>query len=134
MLPLFDLVIASDKATFCTPCGKLGQIAEGAAVFTLSHILGSAIVSIEQNLVAQDGNDGRNNTRIYTFRQTCELLLGGRTLTASEALRAGLVTRVLWPDRFQVELLPSLRAMSDQSAQVSYVFFLFFFILHFNNF
>ncbi|XP_067215943.1 titin homolog isoform X2 [Linepithema humile] len=91
MLPLFDLVIASDKATFCTPYGKLGQIAEGAAVFTLSHILGSAI--------------------------TCELLLGGRTLTASEALRAGLVTRVLWPDRFQVELLPSLRAMSDQSSQ-----------------
>ncbi|XP_011632936.1 uncharacterized protein LOC105424416 isoform X1 [Pogonomyrmex barbatus] len=91
MLPLFDLVIASDKATFCTPCGKLGQIAEGAAIFTLSHILGSAITS--------------------------ELLLGGRTLTASEALRAGLVTRVLWPDRFQVELLPSLRAMSDQSSQ-----------------
>lgn len=46
MLPLFDLVIASDKATFSTPYGKLGQIAEGAAVFTLSHILGSAIVSI----------------------------------------------------------------------------------------
>ncbi|XP_070171519.1 uncharacterized protein [Polyergus mexicanus] len=91
MLPLFDLVIASDKATFCTPYGKLGQIAEGAAVFTLSHILGSAITS--------------------------ELLLGGRTLTASEALRAGLVTRVLWPDRFQVELLPSLRVMSDQSSQ-----------------
>ncbi|XP_050573071.1 uncharacterized protein LOC126913873 isoform X2 [Bombus affinis] len=91
MLPLFDLVIASDKATFSTPYGKLGQIAEGAAVFTLSHILGSAITS--------------------------ELLLGGRTLTASEALRAGLVTRVLWPDRFQVELLPTLKAMSEQSSQ-----------------
>lgn len=52
MLPLFDLVIASDKATFCTPYGKLGQIAEGAAVFTLSHILGSAIVSFKQFLFA----------------------------------------------------------------------------------
>lgn len=91
MLPLFDLVIASDKATFSTPYGKLGQIAEGAAVFTLLHILGSAIAS--------------------------ELLLGGRTLTASEALRAGLVTRVLWPDKFQVELLPTLKAMSEQSSQ-----------------
>lgn len=91
MLPLFDLVIASDKATFSTPYGKLGQIAEGAAVFTLSHILGSAITS--------------------------ELLLCGRTLTASEALRAGLVTRVLWPDRFQAELIPSLKAMSEQSSQ-----------------
>ncbi|XP_015120706.1 muscle M-line assembly protein unc-89 [Diachasma alloeum] len=91
MLPLFDLVIASDKASFSTPYGKLGQIAEGAAVFTLSHVLGSAVTS--------------------------ELLLGGRTLTANEALRAGLVTRVLWPDRFHVELLPSLRAMSEQSSQ-----------------
>lgn len=52
MLPLFDLVIASDKATFCTPYGKLGQIAEGAAVFTLSHILGSAIVSCKQLFIA----------------------------------------------------------------------------------
>ncbi|XP_044013251.1 myb-like protein X [Aphidius gifuensis] len=91
MLPLFDLVIASDKASFSTPYGKLGQIAEGAAVFTLSHFLGNAVTS--------------------------ELLLGGRTLTANEALRAGLVSRVLWPDRFHVELLPSLRVMSDQSAQ-----------------
>ncbi|KAJ8672832.1 hypothetical protein QAD02_004092 [Eretmocerus hayati] len=91
MLPLFDLVIASDKATFSTPYGKLGQIAEGVAVFTLSSSLGSAV--------------------------TNELLLGGRTLTASEALRAGLVTRVLWPDRFQGELLPSLKTMSEQSLQ-----------------
>lgn len=91
MLPLFDLVIASDKATFSTPYAKLGQIAEGAAILTLSHTLGSAVTS--------------------------ELLLGGRTLTANEALRAGLVTRVLWPDRFQGDLLPSLRAMSEQSSQ-----------------
>lgn len=48
MLSLFDLVIASDKASFCTPYGKLGQIAEGAAVFTLSHIQGSAVVSTKQ--------------------------------------------------------------------------------------
>lgn len=45
MLPLFDLVIASDKATFNTPYGKLGQVAEGAAVFTLCHTFGSTVVS-----------------------------------------------------------------------------------------
>lgn len=59
--------------------------------------------------------------------QTSELLLGGRTLTASEALRAGLVTRVLWPDRFQVELLPTLKAMSEQSSQVCISYKLFFY-------
>lgn len=91
MLPLFDLVIASDKATFSTPYGQLGQIPEGAAILTLSQTVGNTITS--------------------------ELLLGGRTLTASEALRAGLVTRVLWPDRFQGELIPSLRAMSEHSSQ-----------------
>lgn len=56
MLPLFDLVIASDKATFCTPYGKLGQIAEGAAVFTLSHILGSAIVSYKSRNILHKSN------------------------------------------------------------------------------
>ncbi|XP_033229938.1 uncharacterized protein LOC117181418 [Belonocnema kinseyi] len=91
ILPLFDLVIASDKATFYTPYGKLGQIPEGAAIMTLSHVHGSAVAS--------------------------ELLLGGRTLTASEALRAGLVTRVLWPDRFPLELVPIVKAMSEQSSQ-----------------
>lgn len=58
------------------------------------------------------------NDDYYFCPQTSELLLGGRTLTANEALRAGLVTRVLWPDRFKDELLPSLRAMSEQSSQV----------------
>lgn len=67
MLPLFDLVIASDKATFCTPYGKLGQIAEGAAVFTLSHILGSAIVSFKQKFFfgLQTRKKERRITRIY---------------------------------------------------------------------
>lgn len=59
--------------------------------------------------------------------QASELLLGGRTLTASEALRAGLVTRVLWPDKFQVELLPTLKAMSEQSSQVCINIFINFY-------
>lgn len=65
--------------------------------------------------------------------QTNELLLGGRTLTASEALRAGLVTRVLWPDRFQGELLPSLKSMSEQSSQVT-IFCLVSYVYMYMNF
>ncbi|XP_014221201.1 uncharacterized protein PF11_0213 [Trichogramma pretiosum] len=91
MLPLFDLVIASDKATFETPCSKLGQIAEGLAVLMLSNSFGSLTTNY--------------------------LLLGGRPLTANEALTAGFVTKCLWPDKFQVEFLPSLKAMSEQSSQ-----------------
>jgi enoyl-CoA hydratase/carnithine racemase len=52
--------------------------------------------------------------------QTSELLFGCRKLTASEALHFGLVTRILWPDKFQEELIPIIRGMACQSAQVSH--------------
>ncbi|XP_069701223.1 serine-rich adhesin for platelets [Periplaneta americana] len=91
MLPFFDMVFASDKATFYTPYAKLGQVPEGAAILTLPHMLGNAVTS--------------------------ELLFGCRKLTASEALHFGLVTRILWPDRFQEELIPIIRSMASQSAQ-----------------
>ncbi|PSN33096.1 hypothetical protein C0J52_19407 [Blattella germanica] len=77
MLPFFDMVFASDKATFYTPYAKLGQ--------------------------------------------TSELLYGCRKLTASEALHFGLVTRILWPDKFQEELIPIIRSMANQSSQVSVI-------------
>jgi len=51
--------------------------------------------------------------------QTSELLFGCRKLTATEALHFGLVTRILWPDKFQEELIPIIRSMANQSAQVS---------------
>lgn len=91
MLPFFDMVFASDKATFYTPYAKLGQVPEGAAILTLPHMFGNAVTS--------------------------ELLFGCRKLTASEALHFGLVTRILWPDRFQEELIPVIRSMANQSSQ-----------------
>jgi hypothetical protein len=45
MLPFFDMVFASDKATFYTPYAKLGQVPEGAAILTLPHMLGNVVVS-----------------------------------------------------------------------------------------
>ncbi|XP_075226060.1 uncharacterized protein LOC142327096 [Lycorma delicatula] len=91
MLPFFDMVFASDKATFHTPYARLGQIPEGAATLTLPQMLGNAVTS--------------------------ELLFGCRKLTASEALHFGLVTRILWPDRFQEELIPLIRGIATQSSQ-----------------
>lgn len=43
-------------------------------------------------------------------------------MTANEAFTAGLVTRTLWPDRFQIESLPSIKAMSNHSLQVTLLF------------
>lgn len=93
MLPFFDMVYASDKATFYTPYVKLGQIPEAGATLTLPHLLGNAVTS--------------------------ELLFGCRMLTASEALQFGLVTRILWPDKFSEELLPLARGIASHSSQVS---------------
>jgi 1,4-dihydroxy-2-naphthoyl-CoA synthase len=57
MLPFFDMVFASDKATFYTPYAKLGQVPEGAAILTLPHMLGNAVVS----------TNARVSCRVYFF-------------------------------------------------------------------
>ncbi|XP_034250761.1 uncharacterized protein LOC117651111 isoform X2 [Thrips palmi] len=91
MLPLFDMVFASDKATFHTPYAELGQVPEGGATLTLPHLLGHTATS--------------------------ELLLNSRKMTSNEALQCGLVTRILWPDRFMEELIPIIKKIAQQSAQ-----------------
>ena len=45
MLPLCDIVYASDKASFYTPYALLSQTPEGCASFTLPDIVGNAMVS-----------------------------------------------------------------------------------------
>ncbi|KAF2880925.1 hypothetical protein ILUMI_25254 [Ignelater luminosus] len=91
MLPLFDMVFASDTATFSAPYARLGCAAEGGTLLTLPHIMHNALAS--------------------------ELFLASRKLTAGEALRLGLVTRTLWPDKFQEELISALKVVSSQSLQ-----------------
>ena len=45
MLPLCDVVYASDKASFFLPYAQLAQTPEGCASYTLPQALGMAMVS-----------------------------------------------------------------------------------------
>jgi chromodomain protein Y len=48
LLPLCDIVYASDKATFYMPYAQLSQTPEGCASFTLPNIVGIAMVSVRK--------------------------------------------------------------------------------------
>ncbi|KAB0792204.1 hypothetical protein PPYR_14163 [Photinus pyralis] len=91
MLPLFDMVFASDAAKFSVPYASLGCAAEGGVLLSAPHVMNGALAS--------------------------ELFFGSRKLTASDALRLGLVTRTFWPEKFQDELISVLKAIADQSQQ-----------------
>lgn len=45
LLPIFDIIYASDKASFFTPYTQLGQVAEAGLSLTLSNTIGSSLVS-----------------------------------------------------------------------------------------
>lgn len=55
---------------------------------------------------------------ILCLFQVSELLYASRKLIAAEALRLGMVTRVLWPDKFQQELVSIVNSISNHSPQV----------------
>ncbi|XP_075684578.1 enoyl-CoA delta isomerase 2-like [Rhinoderma darwinii] len=78
ILGLFDLVYASDKATFNTPFSKLGQHPEGCSSYTFPRIMGLA--------------------------KATEVLLFNKMLTAREACNVGLVTEVFPDATFQKEV------------------------------
>ncbi|NXL83795.1 ECI2 isomerase, partial [Alectura lathami] len=87
LLGLFDVVYASDRATFHTPFTQLGQSPEGCSSYMFPKIMGSAKAS--------------------------EMLLFNKKLTAAEACAQGLVTEV-FPDRtFQKEVWARLQAYAS---------------------
>ncbi|QQP35316.1 Chromodomain Y-like protein 2 [Caligus rogercresseyi] len=83
-LPLFDVVFASDKAVLSTPYARLGMIPEAGARTTFSSLL----------------------------PRLSEMTLLGKSITALEAKSLGLVSDVLWPDKFFEEIIPRLQMTS----------------------
>nr|XP_058972975.1 enoyl-CoA delta isomerase 2-like [Pocillopora verrucosa] len=86
VMGLFDLIYASDKATFHTPFMELGQSPEGCSSFMFPRIMGPA--------------------------KSNEMLLAGRKLTAVEARDCGLVTDVFPHDKFTEEVQNRIQAMA----------------------
>ncbi|XP_041376692.1 chromodomain Y-like protein 2 [Gigantopelta aegis] len=91
LLPLCDVVYASDKALFHLPYTQLSQTPEGCVSYTLPLAVGPAMSS--------------------------ELLFAGRKLTALEAQQLGLVSQVFWPTSLMQEVIPRVQYMAMHSAK-----------------
>ncbi|CAI5671215.1 unnamed protein product [Oreochromis niloticus] len=84
VLGLFDLVYATERATFHTPFSQLGQSAEGCSSYIFPKLMGAAKAS--------------------------EMLLFNKKLTAVQACELGLVTEVFPDSSFQSEVWTRLKA------------------------
>ncbi|XP_018544766.1 enoyl-CoA delta isomerase 2 isoform X2 [Lates calcarifer] len=84
VLGLFDLVYASERATFHTPFSQLGQSAEGCSSYTFPKMMGAAKAS--------------------------EMLMFNKKLTAAQACELALVTEVFPDSSFQSEVWTRLKA------------------------
>ncbi|KAL3087252.1 hypothetical protein niasHT_020515 [Heterodera trifolii] len=96
VLPLFDLVIASDKATFHAPFSSLGQSPEGCSSYTFPLIMGTSKAS--------------------------ELLLFDKKMSAEEALERNLVSRVIPNNSFGTEterMVNSLASLPPESLRLN---------------
>ncbi|XP_055952351.1 uncharacterized protein LOC129988211 isoform X2 [Argiope bruennichi] len=91
LLTYCDVVLASDKATFCLPSAKIGYLPEGGATLTLPQVIGTS--------------------------SAAEMFLQGRRLTADEAKRCGLVSEVLWPTSLMNDVMPRLEKIAQQPLQ-----------------
>ncbi|XP_053478472.1 chromodomain Y-like protein 2 isoform X1 [Ictalurus furcatus] len=93
ILPLCDIVWASERAWFQTPCAALRLTPSGCSSYTFPQILGVALAN--------------------------EMLFCGRKLTAQEACSRGLVSQVFWPSTFSQEVLLRVKEMATCSAMVN---------------
>ncbi|XP_047205603.1 enoyl-CoA delta isomerase 2, mitochondrial [Girardinichthys multiradiatus] len=87
VLGLFDLVYATERATFHTPFTQLGQSAEGCSSYTFPRIMGPTKAS--------------------------EMLLFNKKLTATQACELGLITEVFPDSSFQSEVWTRLKTYAQ---------------------
>ncbi|VIO94823.1 enoyl-CoA hydratase/isomerase family protein [Brugia malayi] len=80
VLPLFDLVLASDKAIFSTPFTILGQSPEGCSSYTFPMIMGhskaSELLIFDKKLTAQEAYERNLVCQVmpsFTFREEAEI-------------------------------------------------------------
>ncbi|RZC43331.1 neurofilament heavy polypeptide [Asbolus verrucosus] len=88
MLPLFDMVVASDTSTFSTPYARLGCIPEAGFLLTVPHL----------------GSHGLASELLYT----------SQVVKADDAFRRGLVTRLCWPEKYHEEFNGLLSLVANQ--------------------
>jgi chromodomain protein Y len=91
MLPLFDMVIASDTSTFSAPYARLGCVPEAGFLLTVPHLSSNGLAS--------------------------ELLYTSQSVKADDAFRRGLVTRLCWPEKYHQELKAMLTQVAGQSRE-----------------
>nr|XP_046148297.1 enoyl-CoA delta isomerase 2-like isoform X2 [Oncorhynchus gorbuscha] len=84
LLGLFEVVYATERATFHTPFSQLGQSPEACSSYTFPKMMGNAKAS--------------------------EMLLFNKKLTATQACAQGLVTEVFPDGSFQTEVATRLKA------------------------
>ncbi|XP_075045088.1 chromodomain Y-like protein 2 [Mixophyes fleayi] len=92
ILPLCDIVWASEKAWFQTPYATIRLTPAGCSSYTFPQILGVALAN--------------------------EMMFCGRKLTAQEACSRGLVSQVFWPTTFSQEVMLRVKEMAACSAMV----------------
>lgn len=92
VLPLCDLVWATEKAWFQTPYTTFGQSPDGCSTVTFPKIMGEASAN--------------------------EMFIAGRKLTAREACAKGLVSQVFLTGTFTEEVMIQIRKLSLQNAVV----------------
>jgi len=91
VLGLFDLVYASDKATFSTPFTSLGLAPEGCSSYTFPKIMGTS--------------------------KAANMLLFGKKLSAEEAYQCGFVTEVFSPEKFVTDTSKRLKQFANLPPQ-----------------